>query len=55
MENAANGGWTGQGVVKMWLGNSNTRATILGEGYLWSLRYAACGQDGNQWNMEFAE
>jgi hypothetical protein len=54
VEDAAYGVSTGQEVIDMWMASPGHRAVIMGEGYWWSLRYAACGQDGNQWNMEFA-
>ncbi len=55
VENAASRVPSAQAVVTGWMNSSGHRAVILGEGYWGSLRYAACGVDGREWNLEFGQ
>jgi uncharacterized protein YkwD len=52
VENACQGARSGRGAFDCWMSSSGHRAVMLGEGSWATLKYAACGGDGSQWNLE---
>lgn len=55
VENAGSGIRNAQVAVEGWLNSPGHRAVILGEGAWSGLRYAACGADRDDWNIEFGQ
>jgi hypothetical protein len=52
VENACMGAFGGQGAFNCWLSSPGHTDVMLGNGTWAMLKYAACGGDGTQWNLE---
>lgn len=52
VENACMGAFGGQGAFNCWMGSPGHYDVMMGNGSWAMLKYAACGGDGTQWNLE---